>query len=453
MCPKSLSSIDSFVLIEVSVANSDDLTTRDDTKRRIIYRRFSQKVADLYYSQTIHSLSWILDPDISSRVNNIYRLIHKRSWNIRSSMTQNVELQEHLETFTWIFRHIRSRISENETQISYLRFFHTPTFYANPVIPDETWSRWTASKVTTIDSSSSLSNLRLQGASAKSVSLSYNCTMSNSVVKCVQLYVISKMMNFKDVLSVILLFASCEGRHCRTCTLELETINVERVNVFSVLTFSLSKLRHMLLHLLKFLKDSDEKEYDLGKKKSRHLASFLKFRWKRGKKKKKADRHVITNIQRLQSPRSILNRNDQKTQTYTHTKTLSRLTLRRREQIQYCTNFNSSHARRTLTAHMDSARATLEWRDYVYVDPRWITEHESWQTCLWLQKHEQWKYILCHLHFQEKLWRRLATDACFCHKMNVWARKIVTCSWDRLYDKNHLMKSVSILLKWSCSRA
>ena len=35
--------------------------------------------------------------------------------------------------------------------------------------------------------------------------------MSNSVVKCVQLYVISKMMNFKDVLSVIILLASLWG--------------------------------------------------------------------------------------------------------------------------------------------------------------------------------------------------------------------------------------------------
>ena len=46
----------------------------------------------------------------------------------------------------------------------------------------------------------------------------------------------------------------------------------------------------------------------------------------------------------------------------TSTKTLSRPTLCRREQTQYCTNFNSSHARRTLTTYMDSARATLEWR-------------------------------------------------------------------------------------------
>ena len=118
---------------KVSVANSDDLTTRDDTKRRIIYRRFSQKVADLYHSPTIHSCSWILDPDISSRVNNITRIIHKRCWNIRSSMTQNIELQEHLETFTWIFRHIRSRISE-KWKIKYLIcvFFILPRSARNP---------------------------------------------------------------------------------------------------------------------------------------------------------------------------------------------------------------------------------------------------------------------------------------------------------------------------------
>ena len=39
--------------------------------------------------------------------------------------------------------------------------------------------------------------------------------------------------------------------------------------------------------------------------------------------------------------------------TNAHTQTLSRSTLRRREQVKYCTNFNSLHARRTLT--------TLNW--------------------------------------------------------------------------------------------
>ena len=39
-----------------------------------------------------------------------------------------------------------------------------------------------------------------------------------------------------------------EGRRSDTCILEFKRIIVERVKIFSVLTFSLTNLRHMMLH-------------------------------------------------------------------------------------------------------------------------------------------------------------------------------------------------------------
>ena len=108
-------------------------------------------------------------------------------------MTQNVELQEHLETFTVMFRHIRSRISEKwklkyliDVSVSYShvlrKSFHFLTKLdvetthlledscvkkKNSEVDCSTYAKqlnessWTASKVTTIDSSYSFIKLTI----------------------------------------------------------------------------------------------------------------------------------------------------------------------------------------------------------------------------------------------------------------------------------------------------
>ena len=255
-----MSIINRFVWSKVSVANSDNLTTRFDTKRRIIYISKSLKVTDLYHSQTIHSRFWILTTHQESKIT---RIIHKRNWNIRSSiisasLTQNNELQEYLETFTRMFRHIRSRISEKmKSQTSYLRFcFLTPTFCANcfiswrnlmsrPLIFLRTRvSRRRIQKSTARHTRSSWTRVHeLQAKWRRPTLLAvhqtydnwehqrtasvyrYNYTMSNSFVKWTILF---SCMSYPKCRNSKIRFLSyycsrlCEGRHSRPYTLELE---------------------------------------------------------------------------------------------------------------------------------------------------------------------------------------------------------------------------------------
>ena len=63
-----------------------------------------------------------------------------------------------------------------------------------------------------------------------------------------------------------------------------------------------------------------------------------------------------------------------------HRKTLPRPTLRRREPPQCCTNFNSPHARRTLTQRPSNSRMTRKFllvAGCASVDPYWITNQEG----------------------------------------------------------------------------
>ena len=159
----------------------------------------------------------------------------------------------------------------------------------------------------------------------------YRYSFSNSVVKCVQLYVISKMMNFK------MCFLSY---YSRVCEWRLLHSWVQcRINVFS---YSLFRYRNFVIC------------YSLSMRKNtifEETWSFWNFGWKRNSR----SRHSSSTINSQQD-----------------SKTLSRPTLQTRPS-----NFNSPHARRTFRATLEDATI---W-------------HESWQTCLWLQKHEQWKYI------------------------------------------------------------
>ena len=239
----------------------------------------------------------------------------------------------------------------------------------------------------------------------------------------------------------------CEGRHSRTCTLELETINVERVNVFSVLTFSLSKLRHMLLHLLKFVERFRWERIRSWKKWTSCI--FLKFRMK---KKKQIDTSLrISNDYSVHDQFSTeMTKN---TNIYTHKDTVTTNSLQTRtnpvlHELQFIPrkkDVDNTHGQRTCNSRM--TRLRLRWP---------ALNHWTWKLTDMFAVTKTWAMEVYTLSFAISSGNSGGDSqlmVVFCHKMNVWARKIVNCSWDGLYDKNLSWNPVSILTKWSCSRA
>ena len=176
----------------------------------------------------------------------------------------------------------------------------------------------------------------------------------------------------------------------------------------------------------------------------------------------------------------------QKTQTHTHTntETLSRPTVRRREQAQCCTNFNSHHAtdnsqftsQRTCT-HMRSARPTLEWR----VRPC-VLRTASALTVL-----NHWPRRLAYVHMfavrkhksngsrclvirtskgnsdgdSQRSVLQLPMCSCdrtvwwtfFCHNVDVGTRKFLNCTSDRSCAEKLQWNPVLIQPENICSRA
>ena len=169
--------------------------------------------------------------------------------------------------------------------------------------------------------------------------------------------------------------------------------------------------------------------------------------------KETADRHVITNIQRILRPRSILNRNDQKhkhihTQRHCHDQLSA-------DENKPCTARTSIHPtqegrwQHTWTAHVqlsnDATASTLTRVESLNMKAdRHVCGYKN-------MSNGSIYFVICT--FKGNSGGDSQLIVVFCHKMNVWARKIVTCSWDGLYDKNLSWNPVSILAKWSCSRA
>ena len=171
------------------------------------------------------------------------------------------------------------------------------------------------------------------------------------------------MVKFKDTLSVILLLASLWGTSFSS--VHSWAWKQSMSNVSMSFLYSLFRYRNFIIYYcidLFFERFRWERIWSWKKWTS---SIFLQFRME--KKKEKADRHSLRISNEYSVHDQFSTEMIKNTNIHAHKKTLSRPTLCRWEQTQYYTNFNSSHAGRTLTTHMDSACVTLEWHASPYV--------------------------------------------------------------------------------------
>ena len=124
-------------------------------------------------------------------------------------------------------------------------------------------------------------------------------------------------------------------------------------NTFSVQTFSLTNLRHTVNCIDLFLNVSDGKDYDLGR--STRLVSCYNFDRNRKKQSHRLHTSNTLHTRPLLSTEYTVHEQfstemTKNTNAHTNTQTLSRPTVRRRQNKRStASNFNSPHARRTLT--------------------------------------------------------------------------------------------------------
>ena len=219
-----------------------------------------------------------------------------------------------------------------------------------------------------------------------------------------------------------------EGRRSGTRILELKKINVERVKIFSVLTVSLTNLRHMMLHWIES-KSFWWKRIRIWKKYA--LYNLLQFR---PKKKKQTDRRH-TSITLHTSPRisteyivhfrfstEMAKNTNAHTQRHYHDQlsadenksSTARTSIHPTQEghLQLSTDVTAN-----MHTHMRSARATLEWRvsSFFLLTGPPLTRVESLirktniRAHVYCEKrHEQWKKMSCHVHVQGKLRWKLA---------------------------------------------